>query len=69
MPYSMITETTQYRTQNERTEGKVQEASFVTSACLIDGMAVVQHLQDDQKTFAESHRIDAVFDDYRDNSI
>ena len=54
------------------------------SACLIDGMALVQRLKGDKKTFAEiaeslfsmalnegtsSDRIDIVFDDYRDDPI
>ena len=54
------------------------------SACLIDGMALVQRLKGGQKTFAEiaesllsmelnegtsSDRTDVVFDDYRDDSI
>ena len=54
------------------------------SACIIDGMAMVQRLKGDQKTFREvadmllamalregagSARIDAVFDDYRKVSI
>ena len=54
------------------------------SACLIDGMALVQRLKGGQKTFAEiaesllsmalnegtsTDRIDVVLDDYRDDSI
>jgi hypothetical protein len=54
------------------------------SACVIDGIALVQHLKGDQKTFAAvaetrictilnegatSDRIDVVFDDYREKSI
>ena len=54
------------------------------SACVIDGMALVQRLKGGQKTFAEiaesllsmalnegtsSDRIDVIFDDYRDDSI
>ena len=53
-------------------------------ACVIDGMALVQRLKGDQKTFAavaetlldrvlneggSSDRIDVVFDDYREESI
>ena len=64
----------------------VQAADVIPqpSACLIDGMALVQRLKGDQKTFAEiaeslfsmalnegtsSDRIDVAFDDYRDDSI
>ncbi|XP_078679472.1 uncharacterized protein LOC144915103 [Branchiostoma floridae x Branchiostoma belcheri] len=55
-----------------------------TSACIIDGMAIVQRLKADHKRFSEvaeylfdmvvhegwfSHRIDVVFDVYREDSI
>ena len=76
LPWTLAKPDGTLRKLNKASLGKelqknVQAADVIPqpSACLIDGMAVVQHLQDDQKTFAESHRIDAVFDDYRDNSI
>ena len=64
----------------------VQAADVIPqpSACLIDGMALVQRLKGDQKTLAEiaesllsmalnegtsSDRIDVVFSDYRDDSV
>ena len=64
----------------------VQAADVIPqrSACLVDGMALVQHLKGGQKTFAEivesllsialsegtsSDGIDVVFDDYQDDSI
>ena len=64
----------------------VQAADVIPqpSACLIDGMALVQRLKGGQATFAEiaesllsmalnegssNDRIDVVFDDYRDDSI
>ena len=67
-------------------EKNVQVADSIpqTSACVIDGMALVQRLKGDQKTFAavaetllgrvlneggSSDRIDVVFDDYREESI
>ena len=58
--------------------------SLPRSACIIDGMAMVQRLKGDQKTFKEttemllamalreggsSTRIDVVFDNYREISI
>ena len=60
------------------------ESLLPRSACIIDGMAMVQRLKRDQKTFKEitemllamalreggsSTRIDVVFDNYREISI
>ena len=63
---------------------EVADAIPQPSACVIDGMALVQYLKGDKKTFAAvaetllcrvlneggtSDRIDVVFDDYREESI
>jgi hypothetical protein len=55
-------------------ENNVSPAESIPTpnACIIDGMAVVNKIQGDKKTFREgyhSKRIDVVFDVYRDISI
>ena len=73
-----------WRRNPRRTDVQAADVISQPSACLIDGMVLVQRLKGCQKTFAEiaesllsmalnegtsSDRIDVVFDDYRDKSI
>ena len=91
LPWSLATPDGLMRKTNKASLAKelqknVQSADSIPqpSACVIDGMALVQRLKGDQKTFAavagtllgrvlneggSSDRIDVVFDDYREESI
>ena len=91
LPWSLATPDGLMRKTNKASLAKelqknVQSADSIPqpSACVIDGMALVQRLKSDQKTFAavaetllgrvlneggSSDRIDVVFDDYREESI
>ena len=91
LPWSLATPDGLMRKTNKASLAKelqrnVQAADAIPqpSACVIDGMALVQRLKGDQKTFAavaktllcrvlneggSSDRIDVVFDDYREESI
>ena len=91
LPWSLATPDGLMRKTNKASLAKehqrnVQAADSIPqpSVCVIDGMALVQRLKGDQKTFAavaetllcrvlneggSSDRIDVVFDDYREKSI
>jgi len=91
LPWSLSTPDGLLRKTNKASLAKelqknVQTADAIPqpSACVINGMALVQRLKDDQKSFAAiaetllcmvlnegatSDRVDVVFDDYRDESI
>ena len=91
LPWSLATPDGLLRKTNKASLAKelqknVQASDAIPhpSACVIDGMALVQRLKGDQKTFAAvaeallgrvlneggtSDRIDVVFDDYREESI
>ena len=91
LPWSLATPDGLMRKTNKASLAKelqknVQSADSIPqpSACVIDGMALVQRLKSDQKTFAavaetllgrvlneggSSDRIDVFFDDYREESI